>query len=72
MSFLGRMMFLLLYTLFMFLLAFLPRSKCLLISWLQEHLLLFAMKDEAGSHDLSFLILKFKLAECLQMLIGNI
>ena len=36
MSFLGRMMFLLLNTLFMFLIAFLPRSKHLLISWLQS------------------------------------
>ena len=35
MSFLGRMMFLLLNTLFVFPIAFLPRSKCLLISWLQ-------------------------------------
>ena len=30
------MMFLLLNTLFMFLIAFLPGSKCLLISWLQS------------------------------------
>ena len=66
------MMFLLLNTLFIFVIAFLPRSKHPLISWLQEHLLLFAMKDEAGSHDLSFLILNFKLGECVQMLIGNI
>ena len=32
----------------------------------------FAMKDGTGSHDLSFLIFNFKLAECVQMLIGNI
>ena len=83
------MMFLLLNTLFMFLIAFLPRSKCLLISWLQAastvvleakmkksviastFFLLFAMKDGAGAHDLRFLILKFKLAKCVPMLIGN-
>ena len=83
-------MFLLLNTLFMFLIAFLPKSKRFLISWLQSpsavvleakmknlsllphFLLLFSMKDGAGSHDLSFLIFNFKLAECVQMLIGNI
>ena len=36
MSFLGRMMFLLLNTLFMFLTAFLPRGKRPVISWLQS------------------------------------
>jgi len=30
------------------------------------------MKDGAASHDLNFLIFNFKLAECVQMLIGNI
>ena len=39
---------------------------------LPHFLLLFVMKDGAGSHDLSFLIFNFKLAECVQMLTGNI
>ena len=84
------MIFLLLNTLFMFVKAFLPRSKLLLISWLQSpytviledmmknlslfppRLLLFALKNGAGSYDQSFLIFNFKLAECVQMLISNI
>ena len=83
------MMFLLLNTLFMFVIAFMPRSK-LLISWLQSPstvVLEAKMKksvtaftfspsicheDGAESHDLSFLIFNFKLAKCVQMLIGNI
>ena len=39
---------------------------------LPHFLLLFAMKDGAGSHDLSFLIFNSKLAERVQMLIVNI
>ena len=35
-------------------------------------LLLFAMKDGAGSHDQSFLIFNFKLVDYVQMLTGNI
>ena len=35
-TFIGKVMFLLFNTLSRFVIAFLPRSKCLLISWLQS------------------------------------
>ena len=36
-TFVGKVMSLLFNTLASFIIAFLPRSKCLLISWLQSH-----------------------------------
>ena len=71
-TFVSRVMSLLFNTLSRFVIAFLPRSNRLLISWLQPPSmvsleprrgtlsllppfpLLFAMKDGAGCHDLSF------------------
>ena len=57
-TFVGRVMFLLFNMLSRFVITFLPRSKCLLISWLQS---LFTVtleprkSDGTRCHDLSFL-----------------
>ena len=73
-AFVGKIMFLLFNMLSRLVIAFLPRNKCLLISWLQSpsaliwsppqkshcfHCHLFAMSDGTRCHDLSFLNVKF-------------
>ena len=80
---------------FMFVIAFLPRSKCLLISWLQAastvilqaiyktdeeichffHVFSFYLPWRMGLDSMIlvfYLIFNFRLAQCVQMLIGNI
>ena len=56
----GKMMCLLFNTLFMFVIAFLPRSKYLLISWLQSpSAVTLEPKNGIRCHDLSFLDVEF-------------
>ena len=79
-TFVGKMMYLLFNMLSRWVIGFLPRNKCHLISWLQSpsavifgaqankvchcfhflHIYL-ARSDETKCHDLSFLMLRFKL-----------
>ena len=59
-TFVGKMMSLLFNTLSLFVIAFLPRSKHLLISWLQSpSAMTLEPKNGIRCHDLSFLDVEF-------------
>ena len=79
--FVGKVMSLLFNTLSRFLMAFVPRSKHLLISWLQSSCavilepcfpIYFPWRDGTGCYDLSFWMLNFKLAFSLCCLIKRL
>ena len=59
-AFVSKMVSLLFNTLSRLVIAFLPRSKCLLVSWLQSpSTVILEFKKITGCHDLSFLNVEF-------------
>ena len=52
-TFVGKVMSLLFHMLFRLVIAFLPRSKCLLISWLQSPSIMILESQKIKSHTVS-------------------